>query len=185
MEENFSWVVSCAVKGIFLAADDARVPYWPEIYVELLSPVVAHHLVEDFADAVDGLGLQDDVNGRVDLREFVATESRNRWWNKDLTFRRLSSSHGVNHSKNINVNRKVRITLSKGRKDTSQVDNVGDLMLLNKLHVAIGIRDIELLELAREVELLSANVAGNHIFSTKFFADGSGERDPNLSLASS
>ena len=97
----------------------------------------------------------------------------------------MSSSHGVNHSKNINVNGKVRITLSKGRKDTSQMDNVGDLMLLDKLRVAIAIRDIELLELAREVELLSANVAGNYIFRTKLLADGSGERDSNLSLAAS
>ena len=97
----------------------------------------------------------------------------------------MSSSHGVNHSKNINVNRKVRITLSKGRKDTSQVDNVGDLMLLDHLHVAIAIRDIELLELAREVKLLSTNVAGNDIFRAKLLADGSGERDSNLSLAAS
>ena len=58
-------------------------------------------------------------------------------------------------------------------------------MLLDKLRVAIAIRDIELLELAREVELLSANVAGNYIFRTKLLADGSCERDSNLSLAAS
>ena len=58
-------------------------------------------------------------------------------------------------------------------------------MLLNKLRVAIAIRDIKLLELAREVKLLSANIAGNYIFRTKLFANGSGERDSNLSLAAS
>ena len=58
-------------------------------------------------------------------------------------------------------------------------------MLLDHLHVAIAICDIELLELAREVELLSANVAGNYIFRAKLFADGTGERDSNLSLAAS
>ena len=185
MEENFSWVVSCAVKGIFLAADDARVPDWPEIYVELLSPVVAHHLVEDFAHAVDRLRLQDDVHGGVQLGEVVAAKSGNWWRHKDLTFRRLGSPHSVNHAKDINVHGEIRITLTKGRKDTSQVDNVGDLMLLDKLHVAVAIRDIQLLKLAGEVELLSANVAGNHIFRSELFADGSGEWDPNLSLASS
>ena len=65
------------------------------------------------------------------------------------------------------------------------MDNVGDLMLLDHLHVAIGIRDIELLEFAREVELLSANVTGNYIFRANLLADGSGERDSNLSLAAS
>ena len=65
------------------------------------------------------------------------------------------------------------------------MDNICHLMLLDKLHVAVAIRDIQLLKLAGEVELLSANVAGNHIFRSELFADGSGEWDPNLSLASS
>ena len=65
------------------------------------------------------------------------------------------------------------------------MDNIGDLVLLDEFHVAVAIGDIELLKLAREVKLLSADIAGDHILCTKLLADGVGEWDSNLSLAAS
>ena len=65
------------------------------------------------------------------------------------------------------------------------MDNIGDFMLPDELHVAFAICDIELLKSAGEVKLLSTNIACNYIFGTKLSADGMGEWDADLTLAAS
>lgn len=76
VEEDLSRVVSSAIEREFFAANDSGVSNRPEVHPHLALVVLPDHLVENFADAVDGLWLQDGVDRGLILGEDVSSEGR-------------------------------------------------------------------------------------------------------------
>ena len=114
----------------------------------------------------------------------VSSEDSDRGRHEDATIEVFSGSKGVDYADNIYINRKIWLALSKGRQNSSQVDDVVSFGLLNKSSVPSLVGDIELLVLTREVKALLAYIARDNVLSPKLITEGIDERDSNLSLAS-
>lgn len=77
MEEDLSRVISCSVEIVFLAGDNTRVTNRAEVNTELFVIVCTNVLIEYLRDTIDGLGLEDSIDGGIHFREIISTEDGN------------------------------------------------------------------------------------------------------------
>ena len=68
-------IIGGSIECIFGAADDSGVSDRSEVDTEFICVILAHLLVEHFADTVNGFGLEDHVIRSVVFWEMVSAEN--------------------------------------------------------------------------------------------------------------
>lgn len=92
---------------------------------------------------------------------------------------------GINSSKHIHVDSKIWIPLSQCRKNSSEVNDVRNLVILDDLLVAFSIENIHALVLTWEVELLFSHIGSNDVFCSDLFDKRINEGNTKLTLTPS
>ena len=74
VEKYLGGVVSGSIKGVFFAGDDAWVAQRSKIQIVLALKIITAHFIENFANAVDCLRLQNNIDWSLMFGELVPTE---------------------------------------------------------------------------------------------------------------
>ena len=112
--------------------------------------VLSKQLVENFRHTIYGFGLQDRVIGCIVFLKHIATESSNGRRHIKLTVMISSNVQSIGASCHINIVCQFRVFLSKRAENSSQMQNVIDLVLLDNLFILLVISHIELFILATQ-----------------------------------
>ena len=110
--------------------------------------ILSKELIENFAYAIDCLGLEDHIIWRVIFWEILSAKSSYGGRDKELTIVISGDVHGIGCSCDIYVVSHLWMFFSQGRQNGSQVQNVIDVVFLNNLLVSLLVGDIHLVVFA-------------------------------------
>ncbi len=179
-------VVGGAVEAVFLAGDDTWVADATVVEAKLLAVVGAYLLVEYLRDTVNGGWLQDAIVWSHILREVLASEDCDRRRQEQFALIVSGNVHCGDGSIHVNIEGQVRVLLSACGQDSSQMDDVVDLLLLDEFFILLSVSDVELHVLAAVVALGGAHVGGSHTtLWADLLHDGAREGHANLSVCAS
>ena len=116
-KEDFCGVGCSAIKAELLTTYYDGVPDTSEVHVELVTEVLADHLIENFWNTINRFWLQDYVSWGLYLREVVPSKYSDAARDEDATIVVLSDPECIYNAVNIDIDGKLGVFFTQSRQD--------------------------------------------------------------------